>query len=45
MQGVRFLDLRLRDHVSNGVRAVFPDDDDHDPASATESLLAMFRPL
>jgi hypothetical protein len=46
MQGVRFLDLRLRDHVSNGVRAVFPDDDDdQDPASATESLLAMFRPL
>jgi len=46
MQGVRFLDIRLRDHVADGVRAVFPgDDDDHDPERATESLLAMFRPL
>ena len=41
-----FLDLRIRDYVSKGVRAVFPgDDDDDDPESATASLLAMFRPL
>ena len=43
LQGVRFLDRRLRDYVADGVRAVFPDDDG-DPESATESLLAMFRP-
>lgn len=45
MQGVRFLDLRIRHYVADGVRVVFPDDEDRDPDSATESLLAMFRPL
>jgi hypothetical protein len=44
LQGFHFMDVRIRDHVSQGVRAVFPGDDD-DPESATESLLAMFRPL
>jgi hypothetical protein len=42
MQGVRFLDLRLRGYVGEGIRVVDPDDD---PERATESLLAMFRPL
>ena len=48
MQGVRFLDLRIRDYVAKGVRAVFPgevEEPDEDPESATASLLAMFRPL
>jgi hypothetical protein len=44
LQGVRFLDRRIRDYVTDGVRAVFPDDDG-DPESATESLLAMFKPF
>lgn len=44
MQGVRFLDLRIRHYVTDGVRVACPDEDD-DPASATECLLAMFRPL
>jgi hypothetical protein len=44
MQGVRFLDLRIRDHVAKGVRVVFPGETE-DPESATATLLAMFRPL
>ena len=44
MQGVRFLDLRIRHYVADGVRAVFPGDDE-DPESATASLLAMFKPF
>ena len=44
LMGLRFLDARIRDHVSKGVRAVFPGDVE-DPESATASLLAMFRPL
>lgn len=43
MQGVRFLERRIRDYVADGVRVVFPDDDD--PESATDSLLAMFKPF
>jgi hypothetical protein len=45
MQAVRFLDLRIRHHVADGVRVVFAGNDDRDPESATESLLAMFRPF
>jgi hypothetical protein len=44
MQAVRFLDLRLRHHVADGVRVMEPGDDD-DPERATESPLAMFRPF
>jgi hypothetical protein len=44
LMGIRFLDARIRDHVSKGVFAVFPGDVE-DPESATKSLLAMFRPL
>ena len=43
-QGMRFLDMRIRDHVARGVRAVLPGEND-DPDSATESIIAMFRPL
>ena len=43
LQGVRFLDMRLRHYVADGVRLTFPDSDD-EPESATECLLAMFRP-
>jgi hypothetical protein len=45
MQAVRFLDMRLRDYVAKGVRAVFDDDPEGDPDGATEHLLAMFRPF
>jgi hypothetical protein len=49
MVAVRFLDMRLRDYVAQGVRAVFPDEveepDVEDPERDTASLLAMFRPL
>jgi hypothetical protein len=49
MVGVRFLDMRLRDYVAKGVRAVLPEDADRgdveDPERDTASLLAMFRPL
>jgi hypothetical protein len=49
MQGVRFLDLRLRHHVADGVRAVLPEDADpgdvEDPERDTASLLAMFKPF
>jgi hypothetical protein len=38
------LPLRIRDYGTDRVRAVFPDDDG-DPESATESLLAMFKPF
>jgi hypothetical protein len=44
MQGVRFLHLRLRHYAADGVRLTFPDSDD-DAESATECLLAMFRPF
>jgi hypothetical protein len=44
MLGGRFIDDQIRDHVSKGVRAVFPREDE-DPESTTESLLAMFRPF
>jgi hypothetical protein len=44
LMALRFLDARIRDHVSKGARAVFPGDVE-DPESATASLLAMFRPL
>jgi hypothetical protein len=44
MQGVRFLDRRIRDYVADGVRAVFPGDVE-DPERATASLLAMFKPF
>lgn len=45
MQGVRFLHLRLRHYVADGVRVAFPDDDDDDPEGDTDSLLAMFKPF
>jgi hypothetical protein len=44
LMGIRFIDAQIRDHVSKGVRAVFPGDVE-DPESATASLLAMFQPL
>lgn len=44
LQGVRFLDMRLRRYTADGVRLTFPDSDD-EPESATECLLAMFKPL
>lgn len=44
LTGVHFLDARIRDHVSKGVRAVFPGDVE-DPERATASLLAMFKPF
>jgi hypothetical protein len=44
MQGVRFLDLRLRHYVADGVRVIYPDGE-HDPDGDTESLLAMFKPF
>jgi hypothetical protein len=44
MQGVRFLHLRLRHYAADGVRLTFPDSDD-EPESATECLLAMFKPF
>ena len=44
LMGFHFLDARIRGHVSQGVRAVFPGDVE-DPESATESLLAMFKPF
>jgi hypothetical protein len=44
LQGFNFLGARLRDHVSKGVRAVFPGDDE-DPESNTATLLAMFKSL
>jgi hypothetical protein len=44
MQGVRFLHLRLRHYVADGVSLTFPDSDD-EPESATECLLAMFKPF
>jgi hypothetical protein len=49
MQGVRFLDLRLRHHVADGVRVVLLEDADpgdvEDPERDTTSLLAMFKPF
>jgi hypothetical protein len=48
MLAVRFLDVRLRDYVAQGVRAVFPEGEEpdvEDPERDTASLLAMFRPL
>jgi hypothetical protein len=47
MVAVRFLDLRLRDYVAQGVRAVFPDEveEPDEPERDTASLLAMFKPL
>jgi hypothetical protein len=45
LQAVRFLEVRLRHHVADGVRVVFDDDPEGDPESATESLLAMFKPF
>jgi hypothetical protein len=47
LMGFRFLDVRLRDHVSKGARAVFPGDvgDVEDPEGDTKILLAMFAPL
>jgi hypothetical protein len=45
MQGVRFLHLRLRHYVADGVRVVFPDDYDEDPERGTASLLEMFKPF
>jgi hypothetical protein len=49
MVAVRFLDLRIRDYVAQGVRAVFPGEveepDVEEPERDTASLLAMFRPL
>ena len=42
--GFRSIDARIRGHVSQGVRAVFPGDVD-DPDSATANLLAMFKPF
>ncbi len=44
LQGVHFLDLRIRHYVADGVRAVFPGDVE-DPERDTASLLAMFKPL
>jgi hypothetical protein len=49
MVAVRFLDVRLRDYVAQGVRVVFPGEvegpDVEEPERDTASLLAMFRPL
>jgi hypothetical protein len=49
LQGVHFLDLRLRHYVADGVRAVFPGEveepDVEEPERDTASLLAMFKPL
>jgi hypothetical protein len=49
LQGVRFLDLRLRHYTADGVRLMLPasdDDTDDDPdGDDAESLLAMFKPL
>lgn len=44
LQGFHFLDVRIRDYVTKGARAVFPGDVE-DPERATESLLAMFKPF
>jgi hypothetical protein len=44
LQGVRFLHLRLRHYVADGVRVVYDDGSD-DPESATEGLLEMFKPF
>lgn len=44
LQGVHFLDRRIRDFVADGVRVVYPGDVE-DPECATEGLLAMFRPF
>ena len=41
---IHFLGARIRDHVSKGVRALFPGDPE-DPESATAGLLAIFSPL
>jgi len=47
--GVRFLDLRLRHYVADGVRVVIPEDVNpdavEDPERDTATLLEMFRPL
>ena len=49
MQGVRSLELQIRDYAARGVRVVLPGDvepgDVEDPERDTESLLAMFRPF
>jgi hypothetical protein len=44
LQGVHFLDVRIRHYVADGVRVVFPGDVD-DPERATAGLLAMFKPF
>jgi hypothetical protein len=49
MQGVRSLDLQIRDYVAKGVRAVLPEHnnpgDVPDPEFDTANLLAMFKPF
>jgi len=42
LQGIHFIEARIRASVAQGIRVEFPDDDD-DPALATESLLSMFK--
>jgi len=41
---IKHIEARLRDATSEGMRVIFPGEDE-DPESATESLLAIFRPF